>query len=305
MNKMISTGMIDKAITATLQTVARSSQRIYQDTYNKWLDWCHNHHVDPLAINPGNLELFLTDHCVTRTTRQRQLSAMKTLLGILAMNPDQPQYKVMEDFVKRMKMPHDNLADSERDLLPLSSDETDRILDAFSAEDNISLRNRAIISFLFATGVRRHECAMMEWRDIDLHNGIAVIRHGKGDKRREVAIVGDYAINDLKAWNNAQGGRRYAFCPLDSRGRLQADKPMSSDNCYRIVKQASKLTGIDLTPHGCRRTHGTDLFRNGASMPDVKEQLGHARMDTTDRYAKAAGAADRRKRFNTTYGENQ
>lgn len=305
MNQLMLPDTIDKAISLALMTVAKSSQRVYQDTYNKWADWCYDHKVSPLDINPGNVNLFLTDHHVTRSTRRRQMSAMKKLLGILAINPNEPRFAVMEEFVKRMSVPEENISNTERDLLPLSPAETDTLLATFSGTDNISIRNRAMIAFLFATGVRRAECVVIEWRDIDLETGIAVIRHGKGDKRREVAIVGNYAINALKSWQIAQDGhRQYVFCPLDNLGRMKADTPMSPENLYRIIRQASKATGIDLSPHGCRRTHGTELFRNGSSMPDVKEQLGHARMDTTDRYAKAAGAEDRRKRFKTTYGDD-
>ncbi len=305
MSQIILPDTIDKAIALALMTVSKSSQRVYSDTYNKWLDWCSNHQVSPLEINPGNINLFLIDHCVTRSTRRRQMSAMKKLLGILAINPDEPRFSVMEEFVKRMSVPQENISNTERDLLPLSPAETNTLLSFFSGDDNIHIRNRAMVTFLFATGVRRAECVVIEWRDIDLDAGIAVIRHGKGDKRREVAIVGEYAINALKSWQSAQGcQKQYVFCPLDNLGRMTDDIPMSPENLYRIIRQVSKATGIDLSPHGCRRTHGTDLFRNGSSMPDVKEQLGHARMDTTDRYAKAAGAADRRKRFKTTYGDD-
>lgn len=297
------TDIIDPIIAMALLSVSKSSQRVYQDTYYKWGDWCSNHRINPININPINLEQFLISYCVTKSTRQRQMSAMRQLLKIMAIHPDRPQYRAMSEMVSLMKVPEQNLSNTERDLLPLSPEQTDQLLNFFTGDDAQSIRNQALIRFLFATGVRRSEAVSMEWRDINLDIGIAVIRHGKGDKRREVAIVGEYAIEALKSWQITQGhDRHYVFCPITNQNRPGADKPISPENCYRIIKIVSKATGIDFSPHTCRRTHATDLFRNEANMPDVQEQLGHARIDTTGLYAKAAGAESRRKRFKTTYG---
>lgn len=246
MTDIIVTDTIDPIIRMALLSVSKSSQRVYRDTYDKWVDWCSNNRTAPININPPNLEQFLITYCVTKSTRQRQMSAMRQLLKIMAIHPDRPQYRAMSEMVGMMKVPEQNLSNTERDLLPLSPEQTDKILNFFTGDDAQSLRNQALVRFLFATGVRRSEAVAMEWRDINLHIGIAIIRHGKGDKRREVAIVGEYAIEALKSWKIAQGqARRYIFCPLTNQQQLGADKPISPENCYRIVKIASKATGID------------------------------------------------------------
>ncbi|MBZ0297582.1 MAG: site-specific integrase [Anaerolineae bacterium] len=294
---------IDRAVQAVLITVSDSSKRVYQTTYDKWFDWCHNHKIAPIVLHPANINQFLIDQHVTRRTRQRQLSAMRALLKILALNPNTPEVKLAYDIMKMAKIPVDNLADSERNLKALQPGDVTKILDAWAEDTVVSVRNRALLALLLATGMRRSEVAVMEWRDINLETRTAIVRHGKGDKQREVAIVGEYAVDALRQWQRYQSlDRRFVFPPLDNQGNLLDDHGISGDNVYRIVRQTQNLTGIDFTPHDIRRTLATELLAEGASVADVQEQLGHAHANTTLRYAKAADAQTRRKRFKTRYG---
>jgi site-specific recombinase XerD len=293
---------IDLVIQAVLNTVAQSSRRVYEDTYGSWKDWCHNQGIEPLDLHPDNVLLFLRDQHVTANTRKRQLSAMRSLLQVIAMNPNAVQAKLFYDLLKISRIPTGNLSDKERSLKALNPDEVAKVLAVWSGQDNISVRNRALVALLLSTGLRRAEAVALEWRDIDLNRGILFVRHGKGDKQRSVAFVGDYAIDLLAAWKQIQN-RTYVFCPLDNRGGLQADEPMTADNLYRIVKRVERNTGISLAPHDIRRTLATELLAQGASVADVQAQLGHAHPSTTLRYAQSVDAEKRRKRFKTRYGD--
>jgi integrase len=293
---------IDRAVESALLTISTSSQRIYRTTYNTWIDWCHNQKISPLDVNPPNVMLFLVDQHVTFKTRQRQLSAMRQLVLVLLTVTLDQRYKPFYDILKMAKAPKDNLSTSERNQKALAPNQANAVLEVWSGLDNISIRNRALVSLLVATGMRRAECAALEWRDIDLDNGTVHIRHGKGDKSRDAAIVGDYAIDALREWSEIQY-RTYVFCPLDNMGNLGADRPITADNIYRVVKVAESKTGVSLSPHDARRTLATELLSQGASIADVQAQLGHAHPSTTLRYAKAVDAQERRKRFKTRYGD--
>ncbi|MBL8165864.1 MAG: site-specific integrase [Anaerolineae bacterium] len=161
----------------------------------------------------------------------------------------------------------------------------------------IHARNRAMICLGLATGCRAFEVVAMQWRDIGLEEGTAFIRHGKGDKQREVAIVGDFAIEALREWRILQGGDySYVFTPMD-KGRIESDVPVSTDTYLGAVKAVSASIGVNFATHDFRRTLITELLRLGFSIRDVQEQAGHANEATTARYAEAASAEERRRRF--------
>ena len=50
----------------------------------------------------------------------------------------------------------------------------------------------------------------------------------------------------------------------------------------RIIKNLGKSAGVDnCHPHRFRRTMATNVLRKGAPLEEVKELLGHAKLDTT------------------------
>lgn len=280
---------------AALNTLRESSRRVYRHTYELWCDWCHNAHYNPLNLHPENILQFLESQPVTRATRQRQYAAMKKLLQIMAITSEDARRAY--EYLNLVPMPEGNLSDKERDLGTLTIDQITAAVHVWRGSDPIHLRNHALIWLMVATALRRSEILDLTWQDIDLDRGVLTVRHGKGNKRREVAIVYDQAIKAMLLWQSVNAGR-YIFRPMNNLGKLLDDKPMSADNLYRIVQVVKKETGVYLTPHTLRRTLATDLIAGGASISDVQDQLGHASPNTLfEHYVKAAGVEQRRERF--------
>lgn len=140
---------------------------------------------------------------------------------------------------------------------------------------NTDHQHKAIRAFFWCSLVRRSEAAALTWDDVDLETGTAIIRHGKGDKRQEVAIIGDFAIAALSRWGEQIDCIGPVFRKMNNRGSILA-KGISVDNIYRIVKQTEKLSGIEFSPHDLRRTWITDALANGAALADAQKQAGHA-----------------------------
>ncbi len=301
MAQLVRLETIDQIIRATLNTLANSSQRVYNQTYDLWKDWCSNHGIQPIDLHPENVLAFLRDQQVTRATRNRQYAAIRKLLQIMALVPGADAARFSYEYLKMVPAPEENLSDSERSLHALTPQEADRVLNFWNGSDPISIRNRALIALLLATGMRRAEVVGLQWRDVDLERGTVYIRLAKGKKTRHASIVGEYAIETLQVWQEINSGR-FVFRPMDNLGNLLDDEAMSADNLYRIVKKTESSTGVEFSPHTVRRTLATELLAQGASIADVQEQLGHARAATTLGYAKAADASERRKRFKTRYG---
>lgn len=104
--------------------------------------------------------------------------------------------------------------------------------------------------------------------------GADVSLHGKGQKRRTV-YIGPELFADLM--------------------RLHGDRPQDSpfinlkySQCLRLVKGAAKAAGIDpdiVAPHRFRHAHASHALQLGATLPEVRDLLGHANISTTCRYA--------------------
>jgi integrase/recombinase XerD len=132
------------------------------------------------------------------------------------------------------------------------------------------LRDRALITFLYATGVRISEALAVERRDFE--GEWLRVRHGKGDKERLVPIAGaaKFAID-----------RYLSAVPYD-RNRLWLNyrgTPLSRISAYKITQ---KYLGV--SPHVLRHSYATALILGGADLRVVQELLGHASLLSTQIY---------------------
>jgi|SRR5215469_2896022 len=167
----------------------------------------------------------------------------------------------------------------------LSSDEMYRLLDA-CGRGPAGRRNRALITVMWRAGLRVSEALALYPKDIDLANGRITILHGKGNKRRVVAI--DPAAGALlEVWAAEREklgitGRQLYFCVISSpcRGQKLGDAYVR-ELCKRLALKA----GIEkrVHPHGFRHTYAAHL---GENLPPhvVQRMLGHTSLAVTVRY---------------------
>lgn len=296
------TQQFDTIIKMVLATVADSSGRVYADTYKSWSKYAIANGIDLLEINGRTVVDFLKSQQVSMTTRQRQLSAMRTMAQVLAVvDYANPMRRAAYESVKLVRAPKQNASGKERKRCALSSEQVESILDVWLADDLLSVRNQALIATMFASGARRAEIVALQWNDIDLDLGTIHIRHGKGNKERYAALFGDLAIRALEHWQKRTEGRLYVFCPVIN-GVLGNDKPITADTLYHVVEATGKLAGVVWKPHDSRRTLATELLDQGVPLSEVQKQLGHSQANTTMIYAQAGNAAERRKLASIRYG---
>ena len=300
----------DAVVDFTLTTVAASSAETYRRTYDLWADFCMNRRLHPLDLRPLHVREFLTTQRVTKRTRQRHLAALRKLARTLALDPNNADFRAMYEALRLMQAPDKNSGGTERERRVLNRNQIMRVLDVWNEDKLIHLRNRALLAVLFFTGLRRAEVRMLRWSDLDLESGIVRVRHGKGDKFREVTIIEgeeDTAVHALRTYRaallNATGeNREFIFCSIAKGDKPGADKPVYVRAINQIVERTADQCGVTFTPHDARRTLGTDLLAQSFPVPDVQAQLGHSHASTTvQNYALPAEARKRRGRFKTSY----
>lgn len=298
----------DTLVRSVMLALAPNSKPVYRGVYNDWLAWCADNRVHPLDLTQETVRDYLIAKPVTKDTRARYLHILRRLAKNLSrlVKEYEPFYQMLQD----MRVPTENLGGQERNKRALTPEEVEHLLMAWDGWHYREIRNRAIIAVLFATGIRRSECAALRWDDIDFEAGVITIRAGKGDKRREAAIVGDYGVDALRTWlltqqDAATGEREWVFCATPAGDNLGADSPITDKTIYRVVKQTATRANIELAPHDARRTLLTEILTNGALLADAQAQAGHADAGTTMIYAQPANAKDRRNRFTTRYGKDK
>jgi integrase/recombinase XerC len=173
----------------------------------------------------------------------------------------------------------------------LSVDEAFRLLDAPDTTGPLGCRDRAIMEFLYSSGLRVGELTALNLHDLDLAGGMVRVM-GKGGKERIVPI-GAKAIEALQAYLQRRGelmeqGKslpQYLF--LNRRGgRLTPRSVGRMITKYRLQRGMVNKT----TPHTFRHSFATHLLDAGADLRGIQELLGHASLSTTQKYTHVSSA---------------
>lgn len=156
------------------------------------------------------------------------------------------------------------------------------------------LKVRAMILFMFRTGVRVSELCALRRRDIDLEAGTAGIYRAKGGKSRTVHFDGETASAMFAYWNvrgdEVRGsGALPAFSGRDKAG--EPGKAISPRTVEHIVAEMCKHLAIEseVTPHSFRHGLATELVRRRVRESTVQTILGHASPQTTRIYVHQSG----------------
>lgn len=179
---------------------------------------------------------------------------------------------------------------SQRRRLPevLYQREVEELLATADSFQPLDLRDRAIMEFLYATGVRLSELVALNLDDLDLGARTARVR-GKGRKER-VVLFGVPAMKALEKYlehgrphfaaHGPAAGRQRAVFLNRQGGRLSTRGVQRM--LYRRVLQAG--LGQRISPHVLRHTFATHLLDGGADLRAIQELLGHSSLATTQVY---------------------
>lgn len=151
------------------------------------------------------------------------------------------------------------------------------------------LKVRAMILFMYRTGVRVSELCALRRADIDLDAGTASIYRAKGGKSRTVHFDAETARVLTQYWQARGDVARGSgtFPAFSGRDRLGVPgNPISPRTVEHIVAELCNEIGIesDVTPHSFRHGLATELVRRRVRESTVQTILGHASPQTTRIY---------------------
>lgn len=137
-------------------------------------------------------------------------------------------------------------------------------------------RDIALIECLYSTGVRVSELVALNRQDIDFDNMRAVV-YGKGAKERETYLTAAACMH-LKEYLDSRSDSNDALFV----GLKAPHERLTVSGVEEVLRKLGKNTGIvKVHPHRFRRTMATNILNKGMPIEEVKEILGHVKLDTT------------------------
>jgi integrase/recombinase XerC len=171
----------------------------------------------------------------------------------------------------------------------LSMEDAVRFIEAPDLETDLGRRDRAILEFLYATGMRVGELVNLNLKDIDFREKLVRVT-GKRKKQR-ILPFGEPALQSLMYYLNETRADFLANCPPAERDEqavflnYQGTRITTRSVGRMIDKYIKEVADIhDISPHSLRHSFATHLLDSGADLRDIQELLGHARLSTTQIY---------------------
>jgi Site-specific recombinase XerD len=271
---------LDQTMADIAGQLAPSSKLTYINDAKHFADWMKREAITPDSVSRSDMiayRLHLAESTYAKATKQRMFSVACRLMneqhltGHLKDNVTQG--------IKGFKTDSD-----ETTHIALSKAQAKDMLESIDKTTKQGKRDYALILMLMKTGLRRAELVSLNRADIKIMDGhhVAVVEHGKGDKRRVVKLRVD-VYRALEDYLQARGQEGEALFVSFKRGDHPTICRMTTKAVEHLVKKYAPA-GTELTPHGLRATFATLALEAEASLHQVQYALGHADPRTTERY---------------------
>jgi integrase/recombinase XerD len=162
----------------------------------------------------------------------------------------------------------------------LSREEVSALLDQPEGDTVIGLRDRALLTLLYGTGIRASECSGLREQDVDWeHRTIRVT--GKGGHERTLPL-NEEVLHVLRQYRLARGGAK----PPEPFFRSREGRALSRNAIYERVRGHARRARIAqrVSPHRLRHTFATHLVQEGVGLVTLRDLLGHRQITSTQIY---------------------
>lgn len=242
---------------------------------------------DVTSTNLNSYVLYLEKQGLSTATVSRNVASMKAFFHF-----EWYQHRISEDPSASVKAPHIEKKPPEI----LSAEEMRLLLEQPCSGKPKGLRDCAMLTLLYATGMRVTELVSLRMEDICLDMGYLVCRDAD---RERVLPFGEEAGQSIE---------RYLACGRDlllKGGSSEylfvncSGKPMSRQGFWKLIKQYAAKAGIrtDITPHTLRHSFAAHLVRSGADLRFVQERLGHSDIAATQIYLNIGNESDGKRKL--------
>lgn len=228
-------------------------------------------HVDISNIDGADVRTYLVQYQTRNGISNASLDNMRRNLNSFF------NYLVSENYLDKNPMMKVHKIKSDSTIkLPFTEEELEKIRDACC-----SIRELALIDFLYSTGVRVSECVNCDIEDFNMVTQEGIV-YGKGGKERVVYLDTRSKLHLQRYLKHRKDRSPALFVrPVPPFVR------MTKSGIEYIVRDIGKRANVEgVHPHRFRRTLATRLLERGMPIEQVQTILGHSKIDTTLIYAK-------------------
>ncbi len=166
----------------------------------------------------------------------------------------------------------------------LSEEQCLRLLQAPDTGTPEGLRDAAMITLLYATGLRVSELVKLDGHALNAEEQLVRVK-GKGGKERLVPVA-PAALELVSRYLST------ARAEFDKHGNTSAifltrlGRPFSRGGFWKMLKKYAAAAGLPqtLSPHTLRHSFATHLLHGGADLRAIQEMLGHSSLSVTETY---------------------
>jgi len=165
----------------------------------------------------------------------------------------------------------------------LTSNEVSLLLEQPKGTDLKGIRDKAMLEFAYATGMRVTEIISLNVEDVNLAEGYVVCKNGS--KQRTIPL-GNISLKALKEYMTSA---RNVLIKKDETKALFVNingSRLTRQGFWKIIKYYKEQAHIskDITPHVLRHSFATHLLQNGADLKSIQAMLGHSDILSTQVY---------------------
>lgn len=222
-------------------------------------------------------------------TINRNIQALKGFYGFL-ISIKKTEFNPFSDKAFRIKTK--NLT-QKRPTESLQFTQVRRFCNTPKGNDSIAVRDRAALTILFATGIRRNELVGLtvgDFRYTSTGTHYLVIRKGKGGKQR-FATMPKWSIPAVAALRDrrlSEGANQNGYLFVSYRWGEVSKEPLRGRAVYDMFIEYRAQAGLPkiYTPHSARATAITKLLYDGKTYKEVQQFSGHESIQMVEVYDK-------------------
>lgn len=266
----------------------------YTSDLRRYLSWCRDTGLDPLVARPVDATRFRSQMAPETAARTvaRRLAAVSSWYRFLIVNGAcqfNPVGPVRRPVIDREETTTVGMsADEVRALLRAADQAWLDAAEWTTVRRLVLLRDRALLRFLAAMGMRRAEVVSLDVDSLGHNQGYRTVRYtGKGARQRERAlpphllcVLDEYLPQ--RAAVVGEGGPLFVTVLRGSFERVDAG------NLAVVIRRYAHAAGIAsadrLSPHSLRHAFATNAREKGVALEDVQDAMGHADPRTTRGY---------------------
>lgn len=142
-----------------------------------------------------------------------------------------------------------------------------------------NLKHRAILTTIYAAGLRVSEVAKLRPDDIDSKQQIIIVRQGKG-RRDRLVMLSPHLLDLLRQYWKVYRPTSWLFPGDDS------NRPITTTTIYKIYQRLAQSANLSkhISPHTLRHSFASHLLEAGTDLRTIQILLGHRNLKTTALY---------------------